>query len=186
MSKVKFISTVFLKQNTTIENNVDDDKLTPFIYKVQDIYLHQILGSTFMTHLKDAIVNNTLTTDETFLIKNYIQNMIAEWTVYEVMPFLSNKLTNKAVSQESSEFSSPSSLDEIKFLRNSVRDMAEFYSQRLSKYLCDNITLFPTYQNPDSKENVSRNSRTYFNGIYIPKTNPINIRTNKEDYDCNC
>lgn len=186
MSKVKFISTTFLKENTTIESNVDDNKLVPYIYKVQDIHLQQILGSTFYDTLKNGVISGTTNADETKLIKEYIQPMIAEWTVYEVMPFLSNKLTNKAVSQESSEFSSPSSLDEIKFLRNSVRDMAEFYSQRLSKYLCDNLTLFPTYQNPDSKENVSRNSRTYFNGIYIPKTNPTNIRTNKEDYDCNC
>jgi len=186
-NKVKFISTVFLKENTTIEDNVDDNKLVPFIYKVQDIHLQQALGTTFYEHLKAGVVNNTLTTDETDLIRDYIQNMVAEWTLYESMPFLSNKLTNKSISQENSEYSTPSTLDEIKYLRNNVRDIAEFYTKRLTKYMCDNASLFPKYLNPDSKENLSKNSKSYFSGIYLPKKGPSNIRSyNDPSDDCNC
>lgn len=168
-NKVKFISTIYLKENTTIEDNVDDNKLVPFIYKCQDIYLQQILGTTFFEHLKYAIVNDSLTTDEDNLIRDYIQNMVSEWTLYEALPFISNKITNKSLSQENYEFGTPSTLDDLKYLRNSIRDMAEFYSKRLNKYLCDNSSLFPVYQNPNSKENLRKNSKSYFSGIYIPK-----------------
>lgn len=168
-NKVKFISTIYLKENTTIEDNVDDNKLVPFIYKCQDIYLQQILGTTFFEHLKDAIVNDSLTTYEDNLIRDYIQNMVSEWTLYEALPFISNKITNKSLSQENYEFGTPSTLDDLKYLRNSIRDMAEFYSKRLNKYLCDNSSLFPVYQNPNSKENLRKNSKSYFSGIYIPK-----------------
>lgn len=188
MSKVKFISTTYLKENSTIEDNVDDAKLVPFIKKSQDIYLQQILGTTFYNHLKDAIVNNTLTSDEESLIRDYIQPMVAEYTVYESLPFLSNKLTNKSISQENSEFSTPSGLDELKYLRNTVRDMAEFYGKRLAKFLCDNTSLFPVYSNPDANENLSKSSRAYFSGVYVPKRGPKNIRSYNDPsddcYDC--
>lgn len=186
MSKVKFISTTYLKENTTIEDNVDDNKLVPFIYKVQDTHLQQILGTTFYTHLKEAVINSTLNSDETTLLRDFIQPMVSEWVLYESIPFLSFKMTNKAVSTENSEYSTPSTIDDIKYLRNTVRDVAEFYSSRLVKYLCDNSSLFPPYLNPDSKENLKKNSKTYFNGVYIPKksTSTDIRRYNDPTEDC--
>ena len=49
----KFISTVFLKENTTIEDNVDDTKLVPFIKISQDTHIGQVLGATFYNRLKE-------------------------------------------------------------------------------------------------------------------------------------
>jgi len=186
MSKVKFISVKYLKENTTIEDNVDDNKLTPFIYKSQDIHIQQALGSAFYTHLKDAIINNSLTSDEEILLRDYIQPCLSEFVLYEAMPFLNFKMTNKAVSQENSEFSTSSTLDDIKYLRQSVRDLAEFYLERLIKHLCDYTSLFPIYQNPGAKENLEKNNKSYFNGMYIPrKGNNTDIRSyNDPSDDC--
>ena len=188
MSKVKFISTEYLKENSTIEDNLDDAKLVPFIYKAQDIHLQSVLGTTFYNHLKDAVINSTLTSDEESLVRDYIQPMIVEYVVYESLPFLSNKLTNKSVMQENSEFGTPSALQEIKYLRNTVRDMAEFYSSRLVKFLCDNSSLFPVYQNPDSNENLRKNSRVYNTGVFIPRKNHSSFRSYNDPsddcYDC--
>lgn len=174
MSKVKFISVTFLKANTTIQDNIDDNILVPYIYKVQDIYLQQILGTTFYEDLKSKISTDTLNGDETVLITDYIQNMVAEYTFYEVIPHINYKMTNKSVSQQSSEHGNPSQLSDIKYLRSSVLDMAQFYAKRLTKYLCDNSNLFPIYNNPDSNENLSKSGKTYFNGIFIPRRNNVN------------
>lgn len=187
MNKVKFISTTYLKENTSIENNVDDDKLVPYIYKVQDIYLQQSLGTTFYDDLKDKIANNNLNSDETDLIRKYIQPMVAEYVVYEALPHLNFKMTNKAISQENSEFSQPSALDVIKYLRDNVRNMAEFYNKRLVKFLCDKSELFEKYRNPDADENLEKTSRVYRGGIFIPSRKPRNIRTyNDPSDDCCC
>jgi hypothetical protein len=169
--KVKFISTVFLKENTTIEDNVDDTKLVPFIYTSQDTHIQQALGTTLYNRIKEGVVNNDLNIDEEDLLRDYIQPCLAQWSFYEVYPFLNFKTTNKAVSKESSEFSQPSELDEIKYMRNAIRDLAEFYLKRLTKYLCDYSTLFPEYENPDSKENLPSNSKSYFSGLYTARTN---------------
>jgi hypothetical protein len=167
--KVKFITVDYLKENTTINDNVDSNILVPYIYKSQDTHLQEVLGSTFYNRLKEGVVNSDLNADETALILTYIQPMVAEWTLYEVLPHLNYKFTNKSISKESSEWSTSSELSELKYLRGSIRDLAEFYSERLIKYLCDYETLFPEYQNPDDKENLRRNNKGYFNGVYIPK-----------------
>lgn len=169
MATAQFIDSAYLRAHTTIESNVDDDKLQPFIVKAQDIRLQHTLGSGFMQHLFSQIINNALTPNEVILINEYIARTVAEWTLYECLPMLNFKLTNKAVSQESSEYSQPSSLSDIKYIRASVRDVAEFYSERLRKYLCDNSELFPEYVNADN-ENLERDSKTYFSGIFIPNS----------------
>lgn len=166
---VKFVSPNYIKENTPIQQNIDDDIMVPYIVAAQDIYIQQALGSKFYQHLKDAIVANTLNTDEDNLIRDYIAPVITQFTFYELIPHINYKMTNKAVSQQSSEFSTPSGLDEIKFLRQSVRDLAEFYLKRLNKYLCDYGELFPLYISPGSKENLTRNRKSYFGGVYIPR-----------------
>lgn len=182
MSIVKFISTQYLKESTSIQNNVDDSLLEPYIIKVQDTHIQQVLGSSFMAHLYDAIENSTLTAVEEALIRNYIQRTVAEWAHYEVYPFLNYKNTNKAISKESSEYSVPAELDEIKYMRSAIRDMAEFYSTRLAKYLCDHQSDFPEYQNPDLPENLPRNNKSYFNGIYIERKGPKGIQSYDEPF----
>ncbi len=167
MAIVKFISCDYVKENTLIEMNVDDAKITPIILKVQKVYLQQLIGSSFMDHLTSGVTNSTLTTDEDALLRNYIQPYLAEYVVYEALPFLNYKITNKAVSKESSEFSQSSDLSEVKYLRSNVKDMAEFLGKRLSKYLCDNEILFPEYTNPITPENLIKNSKSFFGGIFL-------------------
>lgn len=167
--KVKFIEAAHLKANTTISENVDEDILVPYIYKAQDTHLQQVLGSSFYNHLKDGVKNKTLTPDEKTLIYDFIQGMVTEWSLYEVLPFISFKLTNKSVSKERSEWSDHSDLNDIKFLRTVIRDMAEFYTKRLVTFLNQNCKMFPEYENPDRPENLRRSGDAYFSGIFISK-----------------
>jgi len=166
MTKVKFISTQYIKENTSIEDNVDDDKIVPYIHKAQDIHIQQVLGSDFYTHIKNQIINGTVTPVEDSLLRDFIQPAIGEWAFYYSIPFLSNKITNKGVNKETSQWSSNSDLNEVKYLQKSVRDIAEFYLERLIQYLCDNKALFPVYQNATDK-NMSKINKSYFSGIYL-------------------
>jgi hypothetical protein len=169
MSRVKFISTPFLKEHSTLSRNIDDDILIPFIYRSQDINLQQLLGTTFYDRLKAGVVAGNLNTNEENFIRDYVQPMLVEWTVYYALPNINMKYTNKSVTQDSSEFGNPSTLEEVKYLRQNVRDMAEFMSKRLSQFLCDfGDAQFPQYANPDSNENISSNGRAYFSGVYVP------------------
>lgn len=169
-TKILFINMEYLRSRSTVEGNVDYDKVKPFIIKVQDLYLQQRLGSTFFKHLNDAVVFGTLTNDEEELINDYIKPMVSEYTYYEALPFLNFKLTNKAISKQSSDNSQPSDLTDIKYLRGILKNNAEFYDTRLYKYLDMNEDQFPIWKNTlNSEQNLGKDSRTYSSGIYIPK-----------------
>jgi len=165
---VYFISTEYLRAQTPIEDNVDDSKLTPYIIQAQDTFLQEGTGETFYDHLKDGVKNNTLNANEQAFMRNFVQPQVAQYAFYLAMPFLAFKSTNKSVSKESSEYSTPVDLSELKYLRNNVLDIAEFYKRRMIKYLLDHPSMFPTYNNPNSKDNMNKSVQSYFSGLYIP------------------
>jgi hypothetical protein len=165
---VYFISTTYLRQNTPIEDNVDDDKILPYIVQAQQTMLQEGIGETGMNALNTAVQNNTLTPDEQAFMRNYVQPLVAQYAFYLMFPFLNWKSTNKAVSKESSEFSTPADLDEIKYLRSSILDMAEFYKRRMVKYLLDHPAMFIWYSNPDALDNLPKTAQSYFTGMYMP------------------
>lgn len=165
---VNFISIKRIKELTYIEGNVDEDKLNPFRTQAQDINLQQVIGSELYNDLKDKIRNNTLTTDDKELIEDYIHGMLANWTVYYAIPFINFQFTNKAITKAKSALTPDefAGLDEVKYIRNETRNVAEFYTARLVKYLLMNLDNFPKCA---QNENLNQSARTYFSGLYIPK-----------------
>lgn len=189
MSKnlVQFVDVADIKANTIIEYNVDDAKIQPIILKAQQIYIQQALGSYFYDYLCTGVVSGTTSTIERDLIIDYIVPALTEAVLYEALPYINYKATNKAVVKQNSDNSTASDLSEIKYLRQGVKDMMDFYIKRLNKYLIDNSSLFPQYENPESPENVERNSKSYFNGVYISgKRSFGDIPTNRDIRDSYC
>ena len=166
MGKVKLISIDYFKQNTVVEYNVDDDKIVPLIFKSQTVYLQQTLGANFLNHIYEQVRNNTLTPIEEELIRDYIQNMLVEYTLYLLIPAINYNLTNKSVGQKSGDNETPSSLGDIKYLRNEVLNMAQFYDTRVVEFLKDNRTDFPLWK-CGSDNNINPSKNTYFSGVYI-------------------
>lgn len=168
MVRVNFIDAKYLKSNTSIEENVDDDKLMPSIRKMQDVKVQGKLNSSFYHHLMDQVANNTLTTDEEFLIRNYIQPMLCEWAFHHATIYMKVKFNAKSVSTEKSEHSNPIDNSELIYTRNDIRDLAELYTKRLETYLNNNNNLFPLYSNPTDNL-VPVEPKNYFGGIYMEK-----------------
>lgn len=180
---VFFISTTYLREQTPIEQNVDDTKLTPWIIQAQDTYVQEGIGETGYNALKLAVQNNTLTNDEQSFMRNFIQPQVAQYAFYLMMPFINLKITNKSIAKEGSEFSTPAELTELKYLRSAVLDMAEFYKRRMIKYLLDYPSLFTWYSNPDPKDNLQKSIQSYFTGVYIPYgNNRSNLPSYSEPY----
>lgn len=165
---VYFVTPDYILDRTPIEKNVDQDKIVPFIITSQDIHIQSILGSDFYDHLKDGVSANTLNSDETYLIRNYIQPAIAQWVFYESYISLNYKVTNKSVAKERSEYSDPLTLEELKYSRSAIRNTAEYYSKRLQKYIIDYNYLFPLYNQTTSKANVIKQKDNYYGGMFLP------------------
>lgn len=135
MNNIQWISTTYLKQNTAIENNVDDSLLTPFIVKAGDTHLQSLLGQTFYEYLVDAFVNETATPEEIELKEKYIKPFIAELSYWMVFPHIRIKTSNKGIQKENAEWSSSAEYKETLWLRESIKNIVDLYEIRLEKEL---------------------------------------------------
>lgn len=162
--KAQFITTDYVYKWSVIENNVDADLITKFIWKAQDLNIQSTIGENLYRKLINDCPN--FTGQYLTLVKDFIQPAQCEWVVYHALPFINFKLTNKAVSQKSSDNSNPSGLDDLKWLRDQVRTNAEFYSERIKDYIKNNPSAFPEFFTTTNTFEVKPNKTNYFSGIW--------------------
>jgi hypothetical protein len=159
-----------LKQWTNLDENVRIQEITPFIMQAQDIYIQDTLGTKFYNRIKDGIIAADLNADETTFLADYIGPCLMQFALYLMMPGLKYKLTDKGVLSGSSEETTQTSLDELKYLRQSTLDTAEFYQERMREYLIDNPGMFPEYETPGTDGMYPNKQKAYFSGLVIPKS----------------
>lgn len=164
--KAIFLNSDYIYKYTVIDQNVDADLILKFIIKAQDLNIQSTLGS----HLYNKLITDcpNFVGQYRTLIKDYVQPAQAEWVVYHALPFINFRLTNKAVSIKSSDSSQPSTVDDLRWLMDQVRNNAEFYSERTKDYIKNNPSLFPEFYTtePGNPFDVKPNKSNYKSGIY--------------------
>lgn len=166
MDDVYLIDSEYVKNNTPINNDVDEDLIAPYIIKVQNTHLQSVLGTNLYNKILTDVLNGTLTGVYKTLVDDYILRMVNEWVFYEALPFISIKINNKSIGRGYSEFFTEGDVADLKYLRNTIRDMAEFYSTRLTQYLKENSNEYPEYLNNSGLDKMQPNRKNYFSGIY--------------------
>ena len=118
----------------------------------QDVYIQDLLGSSFYNYLLGVYAAATWTADEEILLAK-IRVALAFRTAEQVSPFIALQFKNKGILKQSGEFAQSADLSEVKYVRSELRNRAEFYETRITKYLCENSTLFPQYTAPANTSN---------------------------------
>lgn len=146
---VIFISETYVKENTPLNDNVDFNQLIPDIEAVQDMYIEPLIGSGIYNQLKTQITGNTLTVLNQTLLDNYILPCL-KWHIMAYSPVAIHfKFTNKGVVvKQGGDSSTPANLEELNKVASEYEKRAEFYAERLIKYLAENHTLYPLYNDP--------------------------------------
>ena len=169
---VLFISEDKLKDSTAINLNVDVNLLLPYVRQAQKLYVETKLGTDLNQKLKDLIVAGTLSLPANAayktLIDDYIGDMLPNWAFYHAIPFLRFKIENGNIYSKTSETGSALSTDEAQHLREEVRNTAEYYTERLIDYICNNNTLFPEY-NTNTGADVDPDRNAYYNGMNLER-----------------
>lgn len=168
MAYVVLISENRLKELTAVHSNMEPDELTPFVIQAQDIYVQELLGTKFYQNLKNRVYSGTTTDAEEVLLNEYIAPTLANFSVYLGLPSFNYKMKNKSVLNPSAEEAQNTGLSELKYLREQVKNTAEFYRERSREYLIDNEELFPDYTNPGIDGMMPNKTNTYSSGIVIP------------------
>jgi len=169
---VLFISEDKLKDSTAINLNVSTTLLLPYVRQAQKLYVETKLGTDLNNKLKDLIVAGTLSLPANAayktLIDDYIGDMLPNWAFYHAIPFLRFKIENGNIYSKTSETGNSLSTDEAQHLREEVRNTAEYYTERLIDYICNNNSLFPEY-NTNTGADVDPDRNAYYNGMNLER-----------------
>jgi hypothetical protein len=172
MSYVLFISEDKLKDSTAINLNVDVNLLLPYVRQAQKLYVETKLGTDLNNKLKDLIVAGTVGAvgNEAYktLLDDYIGDMLPNWALYNCIPYLRFKVENGNIYSKTSETGNSLSTDEAQHLREEVRNTAEYYTERMIDYICNNNSLFPEYST-NSGADVDPDRNAYYNGMNLER-----------------
>jgi hypothetical protein len=192
MTNVLFISEAYLKQFSPIASNVSNEPLTVSIRTAQNKYILPALGKT----LYDKLVNDIetagsvtgVTGNYKILLDDYITPALTEYSLYEAIIPMVYKMQNKGIGTRNDQYQDSIGLDEIKYLRGEILNNAQWYQERMVRYLCNNTTLFPEYTAATDDLSADSSAGTYNSGVYFVKkrrVNPANpfTYTKGEDYE---
>lgn len=167
-ANILFISETTLKDRSLLQDNVDPKLIRPTIKQTQDMYIEPILGTGLYQELQEQIEDNTLTGLNKKLLDLYVTDCICWYVASEMVMSLGFKMTNKNVLRKNSENSNEASLSELFDLMNYYKNKAEWYAQRITNYLCENIVDYPLYNNPGSGVDIIHpNGSSYSTGMFL-------------------
>ncbi len=149
MGQVLFITNNDLKRNSIVNGNVDADKFIQYIKIAQDIHIENYLGTKLYVKMQELIesgdILNTPNVNYLYLLNTYIKPMTIHWGLSEYMPFAAYQIYNQGVFKKLPEAAESVDKNEVDFLVEKERTIAQHYTRRCIDYLCYNSTLFPEY-----------------------------------------
>jgi len=166
MAEALLIGKADLQSYTALNGNVDTDKIVQFIKIAQDIWVLQYVGTDLMTKIKADIVASTLTGNYATLVNTYLKPMLIHFTMVEYLPFAAYSISNKGLYKHSSENAEIVSKEEVDYLVEKEKRIAENYAQRFLDYMCLNEALFPEYQSNGTGD-VYPQQKNYLSNWYI-------------------
>jgi len=166
MSYILFISENKLKDSTALGGNIDNDFILPYVKVAQKKYIETKLGTDLFTKLQTDISGSSLSGAYKTLVDDYIMDALTHWSFYECLPFLRVRVANNGIGVKTSENLESLSQDDTNFLREEIRNTAEFYTERLIDYIKHNITSYPEY-NTNTGADVRPNKSAFYSGMNV-------------------
>jgi len=185
---ILFISVQTIKDRTGLHNNVDDKLVNPEILTAQDMYILPALGSGLYDRLQTGIMDQDLTNDESVLLDTYLTPCLVYYVISELPMGLSYQFYNKGTIRKSGEGQENPSASELIDVADRYKTRAEFYKQRMIKYLLEKSgqNMYPLYNNPGNGVDVMVPEReAYTTSIWLGDDDSCKGKTFEEKYQGN-
>lgn len=163
MAQALLISRKDIVKFTAMNGNVDTDKFIQFVKIAQDIHIQNYLGTDLLEKIESDIISSSLTGSYLTLVTDYVKPMLIHWAMVEYLPFSAYTLANKGVYKHTSENATNVDKEEIDFLIEKERNLAQYYTDRFISYMSFNNDSFPEY-NTNSNEDVYPDKDASFEG----------------------
>ena len=163
MATALFINRTDLVKNSIIDGNVDTNKFIQFVKIAQEIHIRNYTGSKLYDKLQSDILGSVLSGAYQTLVNTYIAPMLIHFALVEYLPYAAYQLKNGGLFKHTSENGETPTKDEIDFLVNKERNLAEYYTTRMIDYITFNQSSFPEY-NTNVNEDIYPDKDSLFNG----------------------
>lgn len=153
MQNTLIISEGKLKAFTDINNVLDVDLIKSTIREAQIIHITRLLGQKLYDRIITDINNDTLSGVYKTLVDDYVQDALIYWAYYESLESIYLRPRNNGLLQPQggdNALSVDVNLYDKK--RQSVKNKAEYFSERLVDYLAFNDEKFPEYGTETNEE----------------------------------
>lgn len=151
---------------TAVNGNTDTDKFIQFVKIAQDTHIQNYLGTKLFEKINNGIVNGTLVNPYLSLLNTYIKPMVIHWAMVEYLPFSAYTIANKGVYKHSAENAEVVDKEEVDFLVEKQRSIAEHYTRRFIDYICFNQSNYPEY-NENTNSDMHPDGKADFSGWYL-------------------
>lgn len=180
MKQIFLISTQDLKNYSIINNNVDDSLLHNAILEASEIELQELLGTKLYKKILQLIDNDQIALPQNSyyktLLDEYCTKVVLYAALHRAIPYVHYKVVNKGITTQSSEYSTTTSIQEMEFLMDKIKNDLEFFSNRMTKYLLANIRFYPEYMSATSIDDMIPNVTPYRTSMVIGSSEPPCVR----------
>ena len=149
-AQVYFISETKLKDYSNIGQNVDSGSLRQAIRTAQLINCQESLGTSLYNKLTDLVSTGDISlpanSNYKTLLDDYVVDVTIQYSLFYALDDFIYKFMNVGLVQGFSEQGSSLDITTFKMIKNSARDRAEFFDNRLREHLFNNENLYPAYE----------------------------------------
>jgi len=146
MAEILLSSEKFIKEVTSVSDNLSGKYILPSLREAQEIGLKGILGDKLLSKLKTLIKENTLETESDGVYKTLVdhcQYYLAYKTIVEVTNKVSYKIGNFGVTKTQDENLQVATQDEIAKMQYYYQSKADACCLDLQNFLLEHRTDYP-------------------------------------------
>ena len=163
MATALFIKRQDLVRNRFINGSVDTDLFINFSKEAQQIHIRNYLGTDLYNKISADMISGTLGGDYLELVNDFVQPMLIHYAMVDYLPFAAYQIKNGGIFKHRSENGDTATKEEIDFIVQKERDIAEYYTRRFIDYMSFNQASFPeSYTNSD--DDIHPDTNATFNG----------------------
>lgn len=170
MQNTLLISESKLKRFTDINNNLDVDLISSVIREAQIIHITRLLGSKLYEKLLSDVDAGTLSGNYKSLVDDYVQDSLIYWSYYEALETIYLRPRNAGlVKPTGGENNIDADIALYDKKRQSIKNKAEYFSERLVDYLAYNESLFAEF-GTEQNEDIVPDQGTQFKSPIVFRT----------------
>lgn len=165
------ISSQTIKAETLVNDNVDEMFIRDAIETAQEIHLKQLIGSKLVAKIEsyiDAQGQWIVGSGQEYktLLDDYIHPFLKRRVLADIIVPISFKIRNAGTVQNTAEYISQPSKNDVLYVQEHYANEANFYANRMSAFILRNIADYPEYTQADI-DDLRANPRSKDTIIYL-------------------